>query len=162
MTDLDEDFKWDENERSYELLEKGQYKMICIESEIKKTRNEQGSFINLCFEVVDHERAGKRVYDTMIISYEGGKDAVATVRIGKAKLAQVTKALNIPVFSFKDTSQLHHKELLCQVEIDPNPGYKPKNVITAYSSVDGTNAAPAKDNASDANVDPKTGERIPF
>jgi len=162
MTDLDENFKWDENEKTYELLEKGQYKMICIESEIKETKNGQGSYIKLCFEVVDNERAGKRVYDSMIIAYTGGKDEVATVRIGKAKLAQVTKALNIPVFSFKDTSQLHHKELLCQVEIDDNPGYKPKNVITAYSSVDGTNTAPADKDSSEVAVDPKTGERIPF
>lgn len=134
MTEL-EDFKWDENEKVYELLEPGQYKMICIESEIKKTANEQGTYINLCFEVVDHDRAGKRVYDTMIIVYEGGKNPAATMAIGKAKLAQVTKALNMPVFSFKDTSQLHHKELLCDVEIDPNPGYKAKNVITAYSAI---------------------------
>lgn len=162
MTDLDKDFKWDENERSYDLLEKGRYKMICIESEIKKTKNGQGTYINLRWEVVDHERAGASVYDTMIIVYEGGKNPVATVAIGKAKLAQVTKALNMPVFSFKDTSQLHYKELLCDVEIDPNPGYKPKNVIIAYLSLDDTKTVSAKEDGLEANGDPKTGERIPF
>jgi len=158
-TDLDEDFKWDENEQAYSLLEKGQYKMICIDSEIKKTKNEQGSYIKLCFEVVDDERAGARVYDMMIIAYTGGQDEAATIRIGRAKLAQVTKALNIDVFSFKETSQLHHKELLCQVKIDDNPGYKPKNVITAYSSVD---VHVSDKDVSEVAIDPKTGEEIPF
>lgn len=138
----------------FEVLPTGKYRMICIRSEIKDSSNEStgtsGAFADLRFQAVDEGVPKVLVFVRCFLSFDGGANDAATVRMGRSELAKIAKALKI--VNPKDTSELENKELYCEVDIEEYNGKK-KNVIKSYSSVD--DYVPGEDRSEDRKLDDK-------
>jgi hypothetical protein len=103
----------------------GRYEVVVRTSEFKTTRsgNEQLVFMT---EILAGEYTGRQIpYPIMTYGSDAG------VAFGKKKLSKLLKALGIP--KIHETSELHGKPLLAEVEIEISTGsWDDKNNIVAW------------------------------
>lgn len=96
------------NERP-DALPAGKYKCVAIESEFKPTKDGGGKYLQFCFEVVDGEYKGRRVWDRLNLVNNNSQ----AVEIARRSLSSICHAVNI--LQPKDSSQLHGIPLTVKV-----------------------------------------------
>lgn len=131
-------FDWDNNDyqddRNFDPLEPGVYKLICVDAEEKQTRS-GGTMIAGTFEVVGSKR---KVWHNFNI-----KNASATAeRIGRSQVAAWARACGKP--NAASTDQLLHAEFEARLTIEETGGYKPRNIINGFIAKEGAAPPPAK------------------
>jgi len=92
----------------------GKYLVEISESEMKETKNKDGSYLELVFTVLDGEYRGRKIWDRLCINHPNAK----TVEIARANLSAVCHAVG--VLQPQDSVQLHGLPLVVNVRLKKN------------------------------------------
>ena len=92
----------------------GKYLVEISESEMKETKNKDGSYLELVFTVVDGEYRGRKIWDRLCINHPNAK----TVEIARANLSAICHAVG--VLQPQDSAQLHGLPLVVGVRLKKN------------------------------------------
>ncbi|MGE4157725.1 MAG: DUF669 domain-containing protein [Planctomycetota bacterium] len=103
------------NANNYEALENhdvlppGEYPVAIVNSSLKSTKDLDGQYLELEFDVLDGKFKGRKLWDRMNIKHPSEK----AVAFAQRKLASICRALG--VLTPSDSSQLHNRPLVAQV-----------------------------------------------
>ncbi len=95
---------------AFEPLPAGNYLCEITDSEMKPTKNGQGSYLELTFTVLDGEYKGRKAWDRLCINHTNSK----TVEIARANLSAICHAVG--VMQPQDSVQLHNLPLVITVK----------------------------------------------
>ena len=125
-----------EDDRNFEPIPAGTYKLQVIESAIAPTSTGSGEMLTLMLEVVEGPFANRRIWDRLNIVNQN-PDAQ---RIAQRNLADL--CLAVGVAQLRNTEELHHKTFMGRVTVQPDKSgqYGPQNRVR-YSV--GKQGAPA-------------------
>ena len=116
----------------------GMYNVVIDESEIKPTKNGQGAYLQLRFNIMDGQFAGQKVFARLNIR---NQNATAQ-EIAYAELSAIQHAVNCLVI--QDTNELHNKPLTVKVKLKPAEGqYDASNEVKRYQAYEGGNGGQA-------------------
>ena len=138
MAQLNFDANTVDPQSSFDPLPAGWYKAMITESEMKPTRNGNGHYLQLTFQVLDGEHAGRIVWDRLNLA---NPNQVA-VEIAQQTLSAICHAVG--QLTVKDSAELHNKPMQIKLKVVPATAeYDAKNEISGYKAVDGAPAAVA-------------------
>lgn len=123
------------SQKSFGPLPAGQYECVINRADIKATKAGTGEYLELEFQVIEGEHAGRRVWERLNIN-NPNKTAED---IAREALAVLCMALDIPKLS--DTDELLDKPVIVVLEIDRKE--PDRNRIRFYHSASGAAPAPA-------------------
>jgi hypothetical protein len=114
-----------EDDRNFDPIPAGTYKMQVIESRLEDTKSGSGQMLVLTLEVIDGQYQNRRVWDRLNIV----NDNADAQRIAQRALADL--CLQIGVAPLKDSEQLHFKPFMGKVTIQPDKTgqYGPQNRV---------------------------------
>lgn len=104
----------------------GTYKAIITESKMKKTKDGEGEYLELTFQITSTGDFEKRKLWSRLNLKNKSADAV---KFGKSDLAKICKAVH--VMRPTDSSELHNAEMEITVKVTNNNG-RESNEITDY------------------------------
>lgn len=138
MTKLDFNAEEIEPLGSFEPLPIGEYTVIISASEMKDTKNKEGKYLQLVYDVVDdNEYRGRKLFDRLNLE---NKNATAK-EIAQRALSSICRSVG--VMHPKDSEELHDKPFVVKVGIRPgDENYQPTNTVKEYKALDGTKQAP--------------------
>ncbi|MFO0915323.1 MAG: DUF669 domain-containing protein [Pirellulales bacterium] len=93
----------------FEPVPAGQYLAAIVESEMKPTRQRDGSFLEFKFEILEGEYKGRKVWARLNLENSNQK----AVEIARAELSSICRAAN--VLQPRDSVELHNLPLLIKV-----------------------------------------------
>jgi len=117
-----------------EAIPAGKYKCVAIESEFKDTKDGKGKFLQFCFEVIEGEYKGRRLWDRLNLVNSNAE----AVNIARRTLSAICHAVN--VMQPNDSAQLHNLPMIVKVALTSYNG-EPKNEVKGYEKIPRT--APA-------------------
>lgn len=125
-------------QESFEPIPVGEYNAMITDSEMKPTKNGQGEYLQLVFEVVEGEYQGRKIWARLNLVNQNQ----TAVDIAQRELSAICRAVG--VMQPQDSTDLHEKPLTIGVKIRQSPGYDPSNEISAYKPFQdgGAKAAP--------------------
>ena len=142
MADLGDTFYPDqipEDERSFDPLPAGQYKVQVVDSEVQDLKTGNGQALVLTLEVVDGQFANRKLWDRLNIRHTNEQ----AQSIAQRALADLFLATGTP--PSRDSADLHFKPCLVTVKIDPPKDvYSAKNSLRGYKPAGGVAHAPPK------------------
>ena len=116
--------------RSYDPIPAGKYLAAITSSEIKPTKNGNGSYLQLAFTILEGEFVGRLVWTRLTLEHENA----TAVKIARANLAAICRAVG--VLTPKDSVELHSLPLVIRVACKQRPdtgelvneikGYEPR------------------------------------
>lgn len=108
---------------SFELLPPGEYRLSCLEAEVKDTKRGDGQYISATFEVI-----GKpgRIWHNFNIHNPNPK----AEEIGRQQIAAWARSCGKP--NARDTDELIECQFNAKVDVESREGYSDKNVIKAF------------------------------
>lgn len=119
---------------AFDPLPAGKYLAAITASEMKPTKNGDGSYLELTFEVVEGEFRGRKVWDRLCINHPNAM----TVKIARGNLSAICRAVG--VMQPRDSVELHNLPLVITVKckkrqdtgdlINEVRGYEPKAAAT--------------------------------
>ncbi|MGE4486334.1 MAG: DUF669 domain-containing protein [Synergistaceae bacterium] len=129
-------FQFDSNQYEplgdFQPIPEGMYHVICVNSEIKPTKDGNGSYIELQFKVQGGDYDGRLLFERLNL---WNQNEVA-VDIANKTLTSI--CLVTGVSQFNDTNQLHGIPFTIYVTVQPAKGeYGPSNNIKGYYDVNG-------------------------
>ncbi len=110
---------------SFGPIPAGSYKAIITGSQMKKTKDGEGEYLELAFQVTSGEFEKRKLWSRLNLKNRSA-DAV---KFGKSDLAKICKAVNI--MRPKDSSDLHNAEMEIVVKVSVNNG-REVNEIADY------------------------------
>jgi len=117
--------------RGFDLLPKGYYKAIALAEEEKQTKDGEGTYIKMEFEITSPPEFAKRKIWNNFNIVNKNMDAA---RIAKEHLGHFAWAVGIEKLS--DTKDLLFKELTIEIGVQPAKGdFKESNSIKGYFPV---------------------------
>lgn len=120
-------------------LPSGEYRAQIVDSDLKPTKNNDGHYAELVFEVQDPEFKGRKVWARLNLDNKNPK----AVEIAQRDLSAICHAVG--KLKIADTFELHNKPLIIRVDLVKADGIKQKsdgNEIRAYKAL-GPSATPA-------------------
>ena len=131
-------FDWNnddyQDDRNFDPLEPGVYRLQCVDAEEKTTRS-GGTMIAATFEVVGSKR--KVWHNFNIVNSNPTAE-----RIGRSQISAWARACGKPQAG--STDQLLHAEFEARLTIEEQGGYRPRNVINGFIAKEGAATAPVK------------------
>jgi hypothetical protein len=116
-------------------LPNGTYRMHIVESEVKPTKDNQGRYLQLTWQVLDGEHKGKKVWDRLNIVNNN-----ATAKdIAQRALSAICHATG--VLKLSNSQQLHHKPVMVKVVVRQDSGRDPSNDVKGYVACEGSGVA---------------------
>lgn len=113
----------------YEVMPKGEYTLKATDCEMKKTKNGDGAYLAVTFEVVKGSFAGRKVWQNFNIHNPSDK----AQKIGREQVAGWARACGKP--NANDSDQLLERQFNCRLDIEKGTGgYSDKNIIKAFLS----------------------------
>ena len=134
---LDQEFVPSEHEdNSYDLLPNGVYQAMISESEMCYTKNGNGQYLKLTFEIIGK---GKKIFENLNLINPNDK----AVAVAQSQLAQiVTATVDRPI---KASEEIHNIPMSVKVGTEPGKnGYEDRNKIYKYMKYDAAAAAGAE------------------
>jgi len=107
----------------------GWYNVMIDESELKPTKDAQGTYLQLRFAVLDGQFVGRKLFARLNLR---NNNPVAQ-EIAFKDLSAIAHAVG--VLHVQDSQQLHGIPLKVKVKVSAREGYDPSNDITAYRNV---------------------------
>lgn len=104
----------------------GEYAAVITESESKRTKAGNGSFISLKFEIIEGQYKGRTVFSNLNVDNPNQQ----AVEIAMRDLSSICRAVNR--MQITDTAQLHNQTLVIKVALEPRQDGTMGNVIKAY------------------------------
>lgn len=95
---------------AFDPLPAGKYLAAITSSQMKPTKNGQGSYLELEFEVLEGEFRGRKVWDRLCINHPNAM----TVKIARGNLSAICRATG--VMQPRDSVELHNIPLLITVK----------------------------------------------
>jgi len=122
----------------FSALPEGQYVVIATASEMKPTKNGQGQFLQITFEVLDGPHKGRKLWARLNLVNQNQ----TAVDIAQRELGAICRAVG--VIKPNDSAELHNKPLLVTVVVEIDDRKREGNAIKKYESatVQGQVAAP--------------------
>lgn len=118
-------------QQSFDLIPAGWYTAVMVESELKPTKNGDGSYLACQFKIQDGEHNGRTVFDNLNINNPNPK----TVEIAYSTLSSICHAVGM--IKVQDSTQLHNRPLMLKVSIQPaKEQFSERNVIKGYKAVE--------------------------
>lgn len=105
------------------------------DSELKPMTSGNGTKLSLTFTIIDGEYKNRKIWDDLNVQHSNPE----TQKIAQQDLSSLCVAVG--VINLTDTVQLHNKPVKLKLKIRKDPGYNPKNVVSAYKPA--TAGAPA-------------------
>lgn len=93
----------------YEVLPEGNYKAIITASEMKSTKNGQGMFLEVTFQVIEGDFKGRNLWARLNLQNQNE----TAVKIAQSELSSICHAVG--VLTPKDSSDLHNRPLIIKV-----------------------------------------------
>lgn len=113
-----------------EPLKAGWYKAVITESLEKPTKAQTGSYLQLTFEVIEGDSAGRKVFTRLNLNNPNQQ----AVEIAQRELSSICRATG--VMTPRSSQDLHDKPLMMKVKVTPaKDGYEPGNEIIEYEPV---------------------------
>ena len=107
------------------------YRAHITESEVKKTKDGKGRYLQFTWEILDGPYKGRKFWDRLNIV-----NANATAQeIAQRALSAVCHATG--VLRLTNSAQLHHKPVMVKVTVKQSQGYEPQNEVKGYKACDG-------------------------
>lgn len=126
--------------KGFDPLPAGKYKAVIVASEEKETKKQDGSYLQLTFEVIEGEFQGRKVWARLNLN---NKNQTA-VDIARGELSAICRAVG--VMRLRDSEQLHDLPLLITVSAKKDGDGEVRNDIRKYEPA-GPAAPPAKPTA---------------
>ncbi|HNX25797.1 MAG TPA: DUF669 domain-containing protein [Phycisphaerae bacterium] len=125
------DYEPDDFLKNFEPIAAGKYPMAITASEIKPTKNGDGSYLELELTVVEGEFEGRKVWDRLCINHP--KELTQT--IARGKLSSICRAVG--VMSPGDSAELHNIPLLVKVKLKKRDDTdEMTNEVSYYSPIE--------------------------
>lgn len=116
-------------QEAFEALPSGSYKAMITESEVKKTKGNDGEFLSLKIEIVDGEFKNRKLFDNLNLWNKSEK----AVEIATRSLKSIEVAVGLTE-KLKRSEQLHNKPMVIVVGQEQYNG-ETKNKIKGYKSL---------------------------
>lgn len=116
-------------ERQNVPVPQGWYVVQIVNSEIKPTKTPGGARLNLQFKVLQGDYVNRVIFG----GYNVQNANPVTVQIAMEELAELSRAVNVPVWS--DTQELHGKPFNLKVKIRKQEGYDDINEPQTYKQL---------------------------
>lgn len=110
MANLNFDATTVEPSTEFEVLPAGKYLAIITESEMKPTKNLDGAYLELKFQIIEGEHKGRVLISRLNLDNTNAK----AVQIAKSELSAICRAVG--VMKPEDSSELHDLPLLITVK----------------------------------------------
>lgn len=147
---------------AYDVLPKGKYLCMAIASEMKQTKQKNGEYLQITFEVLDGQGKGRKLFERLNIRNQNK----TAEEIAQRQLSALCHAVG--VLHLSDSEQLHNLPVVLDVGIeDGRDGYEAQNRIKGYEPAGGSPAhrasvgAAAVERAAPAAAAPKTAAAKP-
>lgn len=124
----------------FDPVPQGKYTAIIVESENKKTKRGDGSYLQIKFQILDGKYGGRNVWARL--NLENRNDQA--VQLAQAELSAICRAVN--VMTPKDSNELHDLPLEIDVRCEKRQdngdmsnvikGYKAKSSLAAQASTE--------------------------
>jgi hypothetical protein len=123
-------------ERTFSLVEEGNYVVVIIDSEVVKTKAGDGSYLKLTFKVIEsvegeEKFANQKVWHNLNLE---NKSEMA-VAIAQQDLKAICIAAGLP--GIQDSQELHGIPMHAHINIRKgNDGFKDQNVISKWEAIE--------------------------
>lgn len=122
---------------SFEPIPAGEYPTVIEESEMKPTKDGEGTYLQLKFKVLGGDFANRVLFERLNLQ---NKNPV-TVEIAQKALASICEVCNVAVL--EDSEQLHGIPIQVKVVVKPaRAQYSAQNEIKGYKVPDGAASPP--------------------
>jgi hypothetical protein len=133
-----------EPQSDFEPIPAGDYTAMIVESEMKPTKNGNGEYLQLVFEVCDGQYQSRKIFARLNLNNPNQ----TAVDIAQRELSAICHAVG--VLTPDDSMDLHDKPMTVKVKIRQSPGYDPQNEIAAYKPLSGGGSSKPAASASGA------------
>ena len=103
-----------EPSKSFQVIPIGEYLMVFTDSEMKTTKNNTGSYLQLTAEIIDGEYQRRRVWARLNLDNPNQ----TAVDIAKRDLSAICHALNLGTTIVQDSSQLYGIPFIGELKFD--------------------------------------------
>ncbi len=123
----------------FDVVPAGMYNVKIVESEMKPTKDGQGSMLALTLEILDGEHAGRKLFDRLNLQNKNTQ----AMEIAYRTLSAICHAVG--VYQVGDSSELHGRPMQAKVTLRPaGPGadgkqYDASNEVKGYKAIEGAN-----------------------
>lgn len=111
---------------SFDVLPKGKYLCMAVDSKIKPTKAGTGDYLEITFEVIDGQGKGRKIWERLNIRNANKK----AEEISQRKLSSLCRAVG--VMNLQDTDQLHNIPVTLDIDVEQREGYDPQNAVKTY------------------------------
>jgi hypothetical protein len=116
----------------FDPLPLGEYPVMISASEMKTTKNGEGQYLQITFDVVEGEYAGRKVFDRLNLVNKNEQ----TQEIAQRALSAICRCVGI--LHPKNSEELHDKPMVIKVGIRPaKDGFEESNSVKGYIRTDG-------------------------
>ncbi len=117
-------------DQGFDTLPAGWYKALVEKSEVKPTKDTNGTYLAVEYKILDGQFAGRKVFGRFNIQNASQR----AVEIGYAQLSALAHAVG--VLHVQDSSQLHNIPLQIKLKVVPaKEEYEAKNEITSWKNI---------------------------
>ncbi|MGE3805992.1 MAG: DUF669 domain-containing protein [Gemmataceae bacterium] len=121
----------------FDPIPAGKYLAMITDSEMKPTKDGNGSYLQLTFEVLDGQFKGRRIWARLNLHHSNEQ----AVKIARGELSAICRATN--VMTPKDSSELHNLPLVISVGLKKRTDTgESQNVIRSYAKKEAANGQP--------------------
>ena len=132
MAELNFDSNDVEPTGNFEPLPLGEFLVMISASEMKPTKNGEGQYLQLTYDVIDGEYKGRKVFDRLNLVNKNEQ----AQEIAQRSLSAICRCVG--VLHPKNSEELHDKPMVIKLGIRPASGeYQASNVVKGYFRTDG-------------------------
>jgi hypothetical protein len=125
----------------FEPLPAGKYVAVVTASEMKPTKNGNGSYLELTFQVIEGPHKGRLVWERLNLDNPNP----LTVKIARSELSAICRAVG--VMQPKDSVELHNLPLVISVKQKTDADGEVRNEVKGYAKRETANGAKPAQNA---------------
>jgi hypothetical protein len=110
----------------FDVIPAGEYEATIVKSQMKPTKDGQGSYLELELQVLNGQYQNRKLFDRLNLKNASAK----AVQIAQGTLSAICRSVG--VLTPNDSSELHNKPLRVKVKVTKDEQYGDKNEIVAY------------------------------
>jgi hypothetical protein len=113
---------------NFDPIPEGWYLAVITDSEMKETRDGTGKYLKMCFEIIEGEHRGRRVWSNLNLVHSNP----IVVELARADLSAICRAVD--VIAPADSGELHNLPLLIKVQCRTNKVGAIVNDVRGYKA----------------------------
>jgi hypothetical protein len=136
MPILDIDLTNVETSNGFDLLPKGRYTAMVVDTVLKPTKAGTGEYLEITLEIIDGNGRGRKVWDRLNIRNQNKK----AEDISQQQLKALAKACGQSITPGFNTDMLHNVPVTIELDIEEREGWDPQNRVKNYIAANGQSA----------------------